>query len=508
MCERNLCRSTVVLFLAAGVVLMSSMRSANAKTPVEHLKEAEKPQFRKGHTLLPLTRWGWMMSFDVQVELTENWGYALEFGDATADTAAKLSDPQSIYAKLCALTAADPQRYPLSVLAWRACYSEKLQDEVPEETWCHDMEGRLSNGRKTWSPEAPDVTFQRAGAEAAEPLKAIRRKCPIAAVLNGGEYGLNVIGWDGRVWEGDPVVVGAKGRRSWFDYISERKAHQEVIISDAVRAVVPDRKLYIFYHTSGCPHRDRYSGWWRWAWDYQYMRKVSDIPNSSIYYMHFNSGFTGADDMLTQALNAVGRQLTFKDPLSYNWLCAGWEQEKLGEAAFSDLERYMGYLKCYYTAGQIGGVAGYFSYPRPGGFTGDVGQEPPHWLRQMMVLGHAHALFSHLEDFLRNGDLLPGPDKHRFSKDQPAYEFPSGDAEARVVARKHRKRAEWLVTAWAAGGNDREVSVTIPDLGKVTVLARKSGAVYRVTLKDGQPAPQLVDKDGMLPTAGLGEAKP
>ncbi|MBT7165810.1 MAG: hypothetical protein HN904_23725, partial [Victivallales bacterium] len=82
---------------------------------------------------------------------------------------------------------------------------------------------------------------------------------------------------------------------------------------------------------------------------------------------------------------------------------------------------------------------------------------------------------------------------------QPAYEFPTGDAEARVVVRKHREHDEWLVTAWAAGGPEREVKVTIPELGEIALQARPSGAVYRVT-KD---ATRLVDEDGLLPTAKL-----
>ena len=56
----------------------------------------------------------------------------------------------------------------------------------------------------------------------------------------------------------------------------------------------------------------------------------------------------------------------------------------------------------------------------------------------MVALARVHALFSHLEMFLRQGDLLPGPNHHRFSKDLPAYEFPSGDPNVRVVARKLR----------------------------------------------------------------------
>jgi len=105
----------------------------------------------------------------------------------------------------------------------------------------------------------------------------------------------------------------------------------------------------------------------------------------------------------------------------------------------------------------------------------------------MMVLARVHARFSHLEEFLRDGDLLRGPDRHRWSRDLPAYEFSTGDPTARVVVRKHRKREEWLVIAWAAGGKDREVSVDVPGLGRVKVEACAVGTVCRAA-KQGRRA--------------------
>jgi hypothetical protein len=121
----------------------------------------------------------------------------------------------------------------------------------------------------------------------------------------------------------------------------------------------------------------------------------------------------------------------------------------------------------------------------------------------MMSLGHVHALFSHLEDYLRHGDLLPGPDRHRWSTDLPAYEFPTGDAAARVLARKHRTRDEWLLTAWAAGGANREVSVTIPKLGELTLLARDTASVYLAVPGPNGPAATLLDPDGLNPSAAV-----
>lgn len=493
-----------VLALACATL---ALRAAET-TPAAYLKTLPAPQFRDGHTLVPLTRYGWTLPFDARVELAERWGYCLEFGGyVTEKSVAKLDDPASDEAKLVALTASDPQRYPLFVICNR-----EFPQEVPPETWCRDAEGHFLDGKAqsqdgtVWhagmktihSPEAPDTVWQQAGQLRAEPIAQIRAKCPIAIVLNGGEYGLGVIGFGQPVWEKDPRVIAAKGDRSWFDYISERKAHQELLVSDAVRAVVPDRLLYIYYPTSGGTHRARYGGWDRWYWDYTRMQVVSDLPSSESYYRHFNSGWTGDQDQLTMVLNARGFEIAQGRPLSYNWLCAGWPRKDT-EADLSPIDRYMGFLKCFYTAGMIGGNAGYYAYPKGGFGVPFAAEEPPHWLLQMVAFGRVHALFSHLEEFLRQGDLLSGPNPHRWSKDQPAYEFPTGDPEARVVARKHRDRDEWLVTAWAAGGPEREVKVTIPGPGELALLARPSGAVYRVT-KD---ATQLVDADGLLPTAAL-----
>ena len=239
------------------------------------------------------------------------------------------------------------------------------------------------------------------------------------------------------------------------------------------------------------------------------MRPIADIPGQSMYYKQFNSGWTGKDDLLTFFLCSFSQAETYGDRLSYNWLCSGWK-----DGEFSDHERYMGFIKCLYTAGQVGAVAGYFSHPK-GGFEKDVGEERPHWLRQMMILGRAQALFSHLEDFIREGDLLAGPEKHslvksRTDKDLPAYEFPTGDANARVLARKHRNRNEWLVTAWAADGKAREIKVFIDEIGELKLLARPSGSVYRVSVatqtKHEPPEIKfkLIDKHPMRPSAGMG----
>ena len=451
-------------------------------TALEHLRAAPKPSFRKGHTLPPLTRWGWVLSFDARVELARHWGYALELGEANAALARQLDDPKSVPSRLCALAASDPKQYPLFALGHRATHGKEFMASLPAETWCVDPK----TGKKVWSPEAPDEVFRKAAALSVAPLEKVLAKAPIAILLNGGEDALSVYGHHGKIWGKDPRVRKARGERGWYDYVSRCKARQEGIIADAFRKACPRRLLYIYYFADGPPHRNRYAGWDVWAWDYKWMRRVTDLPSGSIYFRHFNSGWTGSDDMLTQVLNSTAQRIALNEPLSYNWLNAGWTRKKMGPKAFGELDRYEGFLACWYTAGMIGGVAGYFEYPQ-GGFGGDVGAEPPHWLAQMMVLARVHARFSHLEDWLRQGRLLPGPARHRWSKDLPACEFPTGDASARVVVRKHLKRPAWLATAWAAAGKDRPVTVTIPSLGRVRLVAGARGSVYRLTLRDGKP---------------------
>lgn len=483
-------------------------------TPAEWLKSQPAPVFKAGHTLPPLTRFGWTLDFDTRVELAERWGYGLEFGGYadSGSVARALSDPKDAGARCLELAARDPKTYKLAVICSRALPPE---DRVPAETWTRDAEGRFLNGKAEsmdgtewhkgmgviYSPAAPDSVWEWAGRLRAEPLRQLREKAPIAVVLNGGEYGLGVLGFARKVWEKDPAILKAKGETPWYDYISERKARAEILIADAVRKAVPDRQLYIYYTTSGGSHRNQNAGWREWSAGYEWMKPVSDLASSEHYYRHFNSGWTGGDDLLTQALNAKGWEIRNGQPLAYDWLCAGWPREKglgsgaadpLKDGGFGDIERYTGFLKCLYASGMVGGNAGYYDHPKGGFAASFPADSPPHWLLQMTAFSRVHALFSELEDFLRQGDLLPGPDSHKWSKENPAYEFPAGEG-VRVLARRKRGAPAWLIVAWAADGKAREVKATIPELGEVTLQARAAGCVY--TAVKGKEGPSLTQSD-------------
>ena len=462
-------------------------------TPVQWLKSQPKPNFRAGHTLPLLTRFAWDMDDGMRIALAEDWGYALEFGTADSERVERaLNEPESREGKLLAVAISDPKRYPLCVFS-----SRQLPQSAVPEVWTHDAQGRfvadneVSLEETTWNPQmktvlspmAPDSFWQEAGELSAAPIRKLRAKCPIAIILNTGEYNLGVAGFWKPVWEKDPAIMKAKGEKTWLDFISERKAHGQGIITKAERDAAPDRQLYIYYTAGGGTHRSiNVDDVWSYSW--AAFKDVSDLPSNESYFAHINSGWTGPQDMLTMILNAASLEIADGRPLSYNWLSGGWEGEK--GHSHGDIERWRGFLKCYYTAGMIGGNAGYYQYLGRDGFSQPFAADrPPHWLQQLATVAQVHAAFSQLEDFLRNGDLLPGPAKHRISKDSPAFEFPTGEKNVRVLARKHRRRAEWLITAWVADGEARDVTVQIPELGEIRLHARADGAVYIASLGAG-----------------------
>lgn len=480
--------------------------------PLEWLQAQTAPEFAGDSTLPPLARWGWALSFDVAKELADRWGYAVEFSgyvsEAVADEA--LANPDGRNGRCLALVASDPTRYKLGVLLDR-----QFPKDMPPEAYVRDAQGNFVADKfqaKSPSPEMPERFLRQAGQISAAGLAKLRTRCPIAIIQNGGEYGLNVAGWAQQAWQQDPRIIAAKGELDWYRYISRQKAREQKAVAAAVRAATPGRLLYLFYTCGGGTHRHGTRETYQdaWSWDFSEMRACADIATNEYYYHDFNTGWIGDRDMLSMALAAKGYELSFGVKNSYDYVCPGYKQDgrdapvptwdasqKIDNdaKAFGDLRLYEGFLKCLYTEGMVGAVAGYFSFPQ-GGFDAPFSPDrPPQYLMQMVILSRVHALFSHHEAYLRQGDLLPGPNKHAKVADQAAYEFPTGRTNRRVLARKLPARPQWLITAWAADGEEGSATVDIPELGEVTVQARAVGSVYTAALRDGAQIVRQVDAD-------------
>ncbi|MBG1271584.1 hypothetical protein F8S12_37060 [Nostoc sp. WHI] len=505
-------------------------------TPLDHLKAAPRPVFKKGNTLLPLGQAHCGLSRDTYIELANYWGYGLP---VQTDNLAQVAQ-------------ANPGRYQSiaaigGVYRFYDNYDGRNSDlpPLPPNTWLRDKYGKiiLNGGRPTVSPAAPNEAFQIIGNYYGKQFAQLKKSAgqPIKVLINEGESGL----WPPldndpeQLWGQDPTVLADfnnSGLNDWFVYASRNKARQEGALKEAIFKNLQSRPNYFWYQETYGNERGRWAGWSWYMFLYEHfldsMKKpiVSDYTAPEMYYQHGNSGWTGVRpehmvpwDALTQALNNISGAISLGQKFTYPWITMGWEGYPGQPISSSDT--FMGMMKTYYTAGAIGSVGGYFvcsgplwealKYNKP------VGTTTPTLIRQLTIQGHAQALFSHLEEYLRNGDLLPGPNLHPYqswTKLLPAMEFPAqGQTQqvqgnwglitiptARVLARKIVGEDRWLVTAWANVGSDRNVRVKIDNkLGTLTLRARKAGSVYVVKLVNGRVQQSLIDSDAMNPTKFL-----
>lgn len=442
------------------------------------------PTFQPGHTLPHLSQWR-AVPFELAKELADNWGYALYLGRLTPNLVATLDDPDSDASKIVRLAAARPDKYKLQVTIAPAFSIRTYKKTLPPESFLLDASGNLLEGKRVFSPVAPDETFRRIGNYEAEMVRAVRKHTPISIITNGGEYGHNSAGHSAHLYEQDPRVMKAKGDVPWQEFLSDCKARKERLVRRQVKQAAPDA-MYIMYGGTGGghAHRQRYDGWDQWGFSFR--AGVSDLPATSLYHGHYNTGFTGDIDLLTLLLNARAQEIAAGESFCYPWVSLGWyRKQNIGDATL-----YTGWLKCAYTAGALGAVAGYF---------GAAPHQDPvvQSLPQFLALARVHAQFTHLDEFIRDSDLLPGRQRHRWSKDLPAYELPTDHQHKRVLARKHRTRREWLVTAWAADGKAGPVTVAIDRRSrKITLEAHPAGHVYRVALAaDGSTEITCLDPD-------------
>lgn len=484
MKKLNFLKSTLILIVLSFISISLYSQQLNAH---QWLEQNTLPVFKPGHTLPKL---GQMFSGNINIEsrlaLATNYGYGIRLSRSP-----KERENEAKMANLCII---NPKLYKVALFF---ANMDGINNR-PEYTW---PEGTFIPGTKVFSPEMPDAAWDNMIDYVMKQMDVQLSNLPteaVGSIENWTEYGIHVPVSYVDLGEKNPSLLKAKGNRTWYDYISSRKGYYEKRMRDAIKARFPNA-LYTAYTIAGLEEeKDRMYGF-----DFKYLKDGTDYASPEIYFNYFNTGFQVPADMFSELTHARFHEITNGSPNYYAWLSAGYVrniasyQGAVNQGMYSPMDKWMGFLKMNYTAGMLGGVT-----------TGEFDQvdasvqfpaeKPLKWLEQMAVLGHAHALFSWLEPVLRNSDLLEGPHKHKWSPTQPAYEFTQDNSK--VMVRKTKDKNQWLVSAWAMDGVERNVTVNIPVLGAYTILARTCGTVFLVEKTANGISSKWFDENGMFPS--------
>lgn len=482
------------------------------------------PVFKPGHKLhyLSLYIYGFEQEYDLALDQADRWGYALNVGYVVDTdnvvTDSKLATPVTSKGKLLKKAVADPAKYPIAAAVGQVFPPANLAPGG----YVKDSNGSITG---EWSPAATPQAMATAvnyKMDALRKLKATGAR--IAVAQDGGETGVHVPGSAKALREADPAIIADRGSLEWTDYISRRKADQHKLVFDAVKTEIPDRQNYVYYPCAGNPYQN-IPGVADSNFDYQYMQTICDLPSGSVYFRDFFSSTAGMGnptirdrayyDQLTHWLAAVAEQISYGKPLSYCYVSAGYNHELGGDESsfFLNLVSYKGFLKCMYASGMLGGIAGYFSpdcavqHPR---YTSYSANNPPHWLLQQMLLGEIHARFSWLDEYIVNGDLLPGT-AGLVKPNLPSYEMGAYRKvgvtyqiipNIRVLCRKLKTADKWLVVAWSPeldynipGADTSFVFRGIPSLGAIDLAAKGNGSIYTIDGTSGIAVVKHEDAD-------------
>ena len=488
------------------------------------LKAQPAPVFKPGHRLQRLSTYlyGFSQEYNLALDMAERWGYGLNVGygkniDAVVIDAA-LANPNLNDGKLLKLAIQDPVRYPVAA---------SVGQRFPEAADVPDGYPKNSSGQvyrtREWSPEAPPAAVQAAIDYKLYGLKKIvEAGARVLPIQDGGEEGIPVPAEAPGAYTNDPVIMAAKGSMSWVDYISLRKGQLHKKIFDAVKALVPNRESYIYYPSWANPFANipdiNLS-----TWSYQDIITISDVPAGSVYFRDVATTQNGMGnpairqnayyDQLTHWLAAVGEQIASSRPLSYSYVSAGYGRGEnpivFENRYFLPIKSYKGFLKCLYASGNVGAVAAYFSpdctHDNPQ-YTPYNPAAIPSWLEQQMALGEVHARMSWFDEYILDGDLLPGVGSSVVKSYTPPYELPcyrrigslyAQETGVRTLVRKLRSANKWLVVTWAyeqvapdnisvVDGAPKNVYIRdIPGVETMEFLARPEGSIYTIDKSSG-----------------------
>jgi hypothetical protein len=430
--------------------LVAFAPAARAETPAGYLQKQVKPVFREGHQLPRLTRFGWTLPEDARIELARHWGYALELGGYTTDkVVAKLDDPDSLESRLIALARSEPETFPLQVILSRdlptgdvpavaeppsvAATAPPREGELAKpddpihldrrganpagDPWTRDAQGELVEGKRVWSPEAADDVVQGAADLRSEPLREVARRAPVAIVLNGGEYALGVLGFSKKHWEQDPRIWRPAARRLGSTTFRNAKPRWKCASRGRPRrgarsAVVP--VLHVRRRDASQPLGRMEGMGLRLCLDAACVGRADRRVLLPALQQRLGGRHEHVDSSPErQRLRAVVRQAA-ELQLAVRRLAARQGRRRPGQGPGRP--------------GTLHGVRQVPVHDRHDRSQRRVLRLSTGRIRRRVSRGPAAALaaaddrpgscsrlFSHLEDDLRNGDLLPGPDRHVWS---------------------------------------------------------------------------------------------
>jgi hypothetical protein len=501
---------------------------------VDHLQAGVAPVWRPGTRQHPLNRHDFGIPAAIAVPLAERWGYTMMI-NINEWTDHKLSTdgwPEYAYAQAIA---AAPGRYRVSAL-YQRCLDSTFTSRpanLPDAAFLRDGNGVLMDFdadpvavKYVLSPLVPDSVFIGIGTAIGSQIdqSLTRRGIAVSAVIDQGEWGLGPTGFlwqDGDlIYRRDPALVAAanadpiaKGNMERFASI--QAARQNRLVRDSayaaagLSATVP---WYCYTSTGFTIDRGRWGGWVSWTGHLEDCLPWLELPSEEFYIL--GDDWTAVDgggtpqDYMTRLLNtASGQQKIMGRSRMMPWISAGgWAPETQPGQWQLPRPRYTGFMKMMYVCGAVGVLQDDYGNDQRIRFNQAIGAEPTTQVWGWMDAAHIHALFTYLDDYIWDGELLPGPSIHPFRADpaapRPLCAFrPTGDTAAWVVARKAANADRWLLGAFITAGVERDVTVTIPVLGTVTLRGRETGSVYVATRPSGAPVLDWIDaEDPMQPT--------
>jgi hypothetical protein len=462
---------------------------------------------------------------------------------------------------------------------------------TPESVWYNDGKGNgiksrlgdkgfpdaFGEGNPRFSPLAPEDWVRGRVKEQASCLKKYADIYPVSLVADYAEYGFNTAVVDYCKAVNDPALleaVGYKGKGDPSCYgqnpgqtkniIEDRdKKLEKLNAKQYTRNYLITREefdaatkagsknggkpaLFSLYGDSYGYDRGRWADWLKNMYTLPEDlngKKISFASSVEHYYKEQNTGFEGLSDqaycaptdIMTKALNNIGGSILNGEKNLYPWLSAGW---KAGADQVADRQRWMGFTKMLFLGGALGGMPGYFNYSVEYAAqqtrNAPIGTALPDWLWPIIDFSHAQALFSHLESYLRDGDLLEGETpgglkEHPYNTDTRPIKYyalklkekeynqvncfgtdnylqRNFAPKAYVMARKLPGADKYIFGAWANSGTDRDVTAIVPGKGEVVLRARVAGSVYMAERSaSGAWVTKLLDQNAMLPSSLLFE---